>query len=324
MRILIFGAGAIGGYMGVRLAQAGADVTFFARGAHLAAMRERGVTLISEGRTETVRAPCTDDPEEAGPQDYVVVSLKTHALAAAAPQIERLLGPATAIVTAMNGVPWWYFHAHGGPHDGARLASVDPDGAIGRRLDPARAIGCIVYPAASIVAPGTIEHTYSNRFALGEPDGSKSARAAALSQAMIAGGLKCPVRPRIRDDIWIKLWGNLSFNPISALTLATLDRIVSDDGTRAVARAMMVEAQGVAEALGVRFAIDVDRRIAGADEVGAHKTSMLQDLEAGKPMETEALLGAVVEMAGMVGRPVPTCQTVLALLRQRAAVAGLA
>ena len=322
MRVLIFGAGAIGGYMGVRLAQAGADVTFFARGPHLAAMKANGVTLISEGKTETVRARCTDDPLEAGQQDYVIVSLKAHGLTAAAPQIEKLLGPDTAIVTAMNGVPYWYFHGHGGPFDGARLKSVDPDGSIWERLHPRRAIGCIVYPAASIVSPGVIEHTYSNRFTLGEPDGQRSERATALSQIMIKAGLKAPLRPRIRDDIWVKLWGNLSFNPISALTHATLDVIASDPGTRGVARAMMLEAQTVAEKTGVRFLIDVEKRIDGANEVGSHKTSMLQDLEAGKPMEIEALLGAVVEMGGLTGIATPTCDTVLALVRQRAKEAG--
>ena len=252
----------------------------------------------------------------------MIVSLKAHGLTAAAPQIEKLLGPDTAIVTAMNGVPYWYFHAHGGPFDGARLKSVDPDGSIWERLHPRRAIGCIVYPAASIVAPGVVEHTYSNRFTLGEPDGQRSERATALSRTMIKAGLKAPLRPRIRDDIWVKLWGNLSFNPISALTHATLDVVASDPGTRGVARAMMLEAQAVAEKTGVRFPIDVEKRIDGANEVGAHKTSMLQDLEAGKPMEIEALLGAVVEIGGLTGIATPTCDTVLALARQRAKTAG--
>ncbi|MBL8653733.1 MAG: 2-dehydropantoate 2-reductase, partial [Alphaproteobacteria bacterium] len=227
------------------------------------------------------------------------------------------------LVTAMNGVPYWYFHKHGGPHDGKRLESVDPGGALWSKLGPERAIGCVVYPAANILAPGVIEHTYSNRFTLGEPDGSKSERIAALSELMIKGGLKAPVRPRIRDDMWVKLWGNLCFNPLSALTGATLDVITGDPGTRNVARAMMLEAQAVGEALGIKFGIDVEKRIDGASEVGAHKTSMLQDLEAKKPMEIDALLGAVVEMGALTGHDMPACKMVLALVRQRARVAGV-
>jgi 2-dehydropantoate 2-reductase len=323
-RVLIFGAGAIGGYMGVKLAQAGARVTFFARGAHLEAMKRDGVKLISEG-TETIikDANFAGDAREAGEQDFVIVSLKAHGLVAAVDQVASLLGPKTALVTAMNGVPYWYFHKHGGPHDGKRLESVDPGGALWSKLGPERAIGCVVYPAANILAPGVIEHTYSNRFTLGEPDGSKSERIATLSELMIKGGLKAPVRPRIRDDMWVKLWGNLCFNPLSALTGATLDVITGDPGTRAVARAMMLEAQAVGEALGIKFGIDVEKRIDGAAEVGAHKTSMLQDLEAKKPMEIDALLGAVVEMGALTGHEMPACKMVLALVRQRARVAGV-
>jgi 2-dehydropantoate 2-reductase len=323
-RVLIFGAGAIGGYMGVKMAAAGADVTFFARGPHLAAMKANGIKLISEG-TETVitKAKFTDDPVAAGEQDYVIVALKATGLAPAASQIAKLLGKDTAIVTAMNGVPYWYFYKHGGPHDGKKLASVDPDGRLWDTLAPSRAIGCIVYPAADIVAPGVIEHTYSNRFALGEPDGAKSERIQKLADLMIAGGLKAPIRPRIRDDMWVKLWGNLTFNPVSALTTATLDVIAADPGTRAVAKAMMLEGQAVGEAFGIKFAIDVEKRIDGAGEVGAHKTSMLQDLEAKKPMEIDALLGAVVEMGDLVGHPMPACRIVLALVRQRARMAGV-
>ncbi len=323
-RVLIFGAGAIGGYMGVKLAQAGARVTFFARGPHLDAMKRDGIKLISEG-TETIvkDANFAGDARDAGEQDFVIVSLKAHGLVAAVDQIASLLGPKTALVTAMNGVPYWYFHKHGGPYDGKRLESVDPGGALWSKLGPERAIGCAVYPAANILAPGVIEHTYSNRFTLGEPDGSKSERIAALSELMIKGGLKAPVRPRIRDDMWVKLWGNLCFNPLSALTGATLDVITGDPGTRAVARAMMLEAQAVGEALGVKFGIDVEKRIDGAAEVGAHKTSMLQDLEAKKPMEIDALLGAVVEMGALTGHEMPACKMVLALVRQRARVAGV-
>ncbi len=323
-RVLIFGAGAIGGYMGVKLAQAGARVTFFARGAHLEAMKRDGIKLISEGAEIVIKdANFAGDPRDAGEQDFVIVSLKAHGLVAAVDQVASLLGPKTALVTAMNGVPYWYFHKHGGPYDGKRLESVDPGGALWSKFGPERAIGCVVYPAANILAPGVIEHTYSNRFTLGEPDGSKSERIAALSELMIKGGLKAPVRPRIRDDMWVKLWGNLCFNPLSALTGATLDVITGDPGTRAVARAMMLEAQAVGEALGVKFGIDVEKRIDGAAEVGAHKTSMLQDLEAKKPMEIDALLGAVVEMGALTGHDMPACKMVLALVRQRARVAGV-
>lgn len=323
MRVCIFGAGAIGGLMAARLTAKGdAQVTVIARGPHLAAMQANGLKLVSEGQ-ETVSHPrCVATAAEAGPQDYVIVTLKAHSLPGAAAQMQPLFGPETAVVSAVNGVPWWYFHGLGGPHEGRIVESVDPGGEVSRLLPPSRAIGCIVYPAAEVTAPGVIEHTYGDRFSLGEPDGSRSPRAQRLSEALIAAGFKAPVRPRIRDELWVKLWGNLAFNPISALTTATLDVLVADEGQRGVARAMMLEGQRVAEALGIRFAIDVDKRIAGAAEVGAHKTSMLQDLERGRPMEVEALLGAVVELADLVGEPAPTCRTVLALVRARARAAG--
>ena len=327
MKLCIFGAGAIGGLMAAKLAahrENGSDVevTVIARGPHLAAMQARGLTLISEGATTLVHPRCVATAEEAGPQDYVVVTLKAHSLPAAARQMQPLLGPATAIVSAVNGVPWWYFHKLPGPHEGRRVESVDPGGEVSRLLPPERAIGCIIYPAAEVPEPGVIEHSYGDRFTLGEPDGSRSERVAALSAALVAAGFKAPVRPRIRDELWIKLWGNMAFNPLSALTTATLDVITGEAELRAVCRDMMLEGQAVAEALGVRFAIDVDRRIAGAAEVGAHKTSMLQDLERGRPMEIDALLGAVVELAELVALPAPTCRTVLALLRGRARQAG--
>ncbi|MCA3277734.1 MAG: 2-dehydropantoate 2-reductase [Roseomonas sp.] len=323
MKICIFGAGAIGGLMGAKLAAKGdVDVTFIARGPHLAAMRAHGVKLISEGVEQIVHPRCVESAEEAGPQDYVLVTLKAHSLPSAAKQMQPLLGPDTAIVSAVNGIPWWYFHGLGGANEGRIVQSVDPDGQVSALLPPSRAIGCIVYPAAEVTAPGVIEHSYGDRFSLGEPDGSRSPRAQALSEALIAAGFKAPVRPKIRDELWVKLWGNMAFNPISALTTATLDVLTGDEGQRGVARAMMLEGQRVAEALGVRFAIDVDKRIAGAAEVGAHKTSMLQDLERGRPMEIEALLGAVVELADWVGEAAPISRTVLALVRARARAAG--
>jgi 2-dehydropantoate 2-reductase len=309
--------------MGAKLAAKGdVDVTFIARGPHLAAMRENGVKLISEGTEQIVHPRCVESAEEAGPQDYVLVTLKAHSLPSAAKQMQPLLGPDTAIVSAVNGIPWWYFHGLGGAYEGRIVQSVDPDGQVSALLPPSRAIGCIVYPAAEVTAPGVIDHSYGDRFSLGEPDGSRSARAQALSEALIAAGFKAPVRPKIRDELWVKLWGNMAFNPISALTTATLDVLTGDEGQRGVARAMMLEGQRVAEALGVRFAIDVDKRIAGAAEVGAHKTSMLQDLERGRPMEIEALLGAVVELANWVGEAAPISRTVLALVRARARAAG--
>ncbi|PTX54236.1 ketopantoate reductase [Litoreibacter ponti] len=325
MKICIFGAGAIGGYMGVKLAQAGADVSLVARGPHLAAMQEKGLTLIEEGgETTNVAVTASDNPADLGPQDYVIVTLKAHSVPGVVPHMQPLIGPDTTIVSGVNGVPWWYFHKLDGPYEGTRLESVDPGNAQWDGFGPDRVLGCVVYPAAEVSEPGTIKHIEGNRFSLGEPDGSKSDRALALSKALSSAGLKAPVRPRIRDEIWVKLWGNLSFNPISALTHATLDVLCTDPGTRAVARGMMVEAQTIAEALGVKFPIDVDRRIDGGAAVGAHRTSMWQDLDAGRPMEIEALVGAVSELGTLTGHPTPTVDTVLALIRLRAKMAGVA
>lgn len=322
MKIAIFGAGAIGGFMGVKLARAGADVTFIARGPHLAAMQANGVTLRSGGETVTVRPRCVGSAAEAGIQDYVVVTLKAHGLPGAAEQIATMMGPDSALVTGINGVPYWYFYGLDSPYRDRVVQSVDPGGKLWRVLHPRQAIGCVVYPAAEVVEPGVIEHTYGDRFTLGEPDGSRSPRIEALSKLMISAGLKAPVRPKIRDELWVKLWGNLAFNPISALTTATLDRITGDAELRALCRGMMLEAKAVAEALGVRFAIDVDKRIAGGAEVGEHKTSMLQDLERGRPMEIDALLGAVVELGEVVGLSMPLCAAVLGLVRERGRQAG--
>ncbi len=323
MRICIFGAGAIGGYMGAKLAKGGADVSLVARGPHLAAMRARGLTLIEEEGTFTVPVRAAEDPAELGPQDYVVVTLKAHSVPPVVGRMQPLIGPGTTIVSGVNGVPWWYFHGLEGPLAGTRLESVDPGGAQWEGFGPERVLGCVVYPAAEVAEPGVIRHIEGNRFTLGEPTGEKSARAVRLSDALQAVGLKAPVRPRIRDEIWVKLWGNLSFNPISALTHATLDVLCTDTGTRAVARAMMLEAQAIAEALGVKFPIDVDRRIDGGAAVGAHRTSMLQDLDAGRPMEIDALVTAVQELGRLTGVPTPTIDTVLALVRLRARSAGL-
>jgi 2-dehydropantoate 2-reductase len=322
MKICIYGAGAIGGYLGVELALAGEDVTLIARGPHLAAMQENGLKLLIGDEEKVARPVCTDDPERAGPQDYVIVALKAPSAAAIAERISPLLGTDTAVVTASNGIPWWYFHCLEGPWRDHQLKSVDPHGTQWDLIGPARAIGCIVYPACQISEPGVIRHIDSNRFVLGEPDGEKTDRVQKLSEALINANFKAPVRPRIRNEIWVKLWGNLSFNPISALTRATLDVIASDPGTRLVARNMMLEAQSIGEKLGVRFGVDVDRRIDGAAAVGPHKTSMLQDLERGRAMEIDALVTVVQEMGRLTEVPTPTIDLVLALVQQRARQAG--
>ncbi|MGC3936822.1 2-dehydropantoate 2-reductase [Roseobacter sp. EG26] len=324
MKICIFGAGAIGGYMGVKLAQVGADVSLVARGPHLEAMKSRGLTLLEENGVESrVQVQASADPEDLGPQDYVIVTLKAHSVPPVVPKMRPLIGENTTIVSGVNGVPWWYFHKIGGPLEGTRLQSVDPGDAQWNGFGPDRVLGCVVYPAAEVIEPGTVRHIEGNRFSLGEPDGAKSDRAVALSKALMAAGLKAPVRPRLRDEIWVKLWGNLSFNPISALTHATLDVLCTDTGTRNVARGMMVEAQTIAEKLGVRFPIDVERRIDGGAAVGAHRTSMLQDLDADRPMEIDALVGSVQELGRITQTPTPTIDTVLALVQLRARTAGL-
>ncbi|MCH7562542.1 MAG: 2-dehydropantoate 2-reductase [Gemmatimonadetes bacterium] len=321
MKICVYGAGAIGGYLGAELALSGADVTLIARGPHLAAMKQHGVRLQIDGEERIAHPLCTDDPAEAGPQDYVIVTLKAHSVPAIVDVMQPLLGPDTAVVWAVNGVPWWYFHRLEGPWEDHRLESVDPDGVQWDKIGPERAIGCVVYTAAEVLEPGVIRHIEGNRFTLGEPTGEKTVRVQRLSKALIAAGIRAPVR-RIRDEIWLKLWGNLCFNPISALTLETLDVLATEPGTRAVARAMMIEAQAIGEKLGVRFAVDVEKRIDGAAAVGAHRTSMLQDLDKGRPMEIDALVTAVQEMGRLVDEPTPTIDTVLALIRQRARVAG--
>ncbi len=322
MKVCVFGAGAIGGYMGAKLCATDAEVSLIARGPHLTAMETHGLRLREGGKETVLRPLVTQDPAEIGPQDYVIVSLKAHSVPAVVDAMQPLFGPETAVVWAVNGVPWWYFHAHGGPHEGRRLASVDPGDVQWNGIGPGRAIGCVVYPACEVPEPGVIEHVSGDRFTLGEPSGEKTERVSGLSAAMIAGGLKAPVRSNIRDEIWVKLWGNLCFNPISALTHATLDVIATDPGTRALARAMMVEAQAIGEALGVKFPVTVDKRIDGAAAVGAHKTSMLQDLERGRPMEIDALVTAVQEMGRLVNVATPHIDAVLALVQQRAETAG--
>ena len=318
MKICIYGAGAIGGYLGAGLALQGADVTLIARGPHLAAMKENGLKLIKDGEIHVADVQAFEDPAEAGPQDYVIVTLKAHSVPPIADQFASLFHNETAVVWGVNGIPWWYFHDLEGDYTGRRIECLDPGNVLWDNLGPERMIGCAVYPAAEVPEPGVIEHVEGDRFSLGEPSGGKTERIIALSEALIAAGFKAPVRPKIRNELWVKLWGNLSFNPISALTHATLETIGTDMGTREIARRMMLEGQAIGEALGVRFAIDVDKRIKGAVEVGAHKTSMLQDLERGRPMEIDALVTAVQEMGRMVGVETPYIDAILALVRQRA------
>ena len=323
-KIAIYGAGAIGGFLGVQLSLAGYDVSLIARGAHLKAMKKNGLKLLIDGEERIAKdCFCTDDPAEAGPQDYVIVGLKSHQAYDAAGRFKPMLGPDTAVVTAMNGVPWWYFHKLKGPYENYHLDSVDPGSWQWKTLGPERAIGCVVYPATEIIEPGVIKHVYGNKFTLGEPSGETTGRIQILSDAMNASGLKAPIRDNIRDDIWIKLWGNLCFNPISALTGATLDVVATEPATRILARSMMMEAQAVGEALGVHFRVDVHRRINGAADVGPHKTSMLQDLENGKPMEIDALVTSVQEMGRLVGVETPYIDAVLGLIQQRGKSLGL-
>jgi 2-dehydropantoate 2-reductase len=323
MKVCIYGAGAIGGYLGVQLARAGADVSLVARGAHLAAMRESGLKLLIGDQEHVVRPRCTDNPAELGPQDFVIICLKAHSITGVLAQMQPLLGPRTRVVTAVNGIPYWYFHRHGGRYEGSTLESIDPGGRQWKELGPERAIGCIVYPATEIEAPGVIRHVYGDRFPLGEPSGEITADVERLSQLFVAAGMQAPVLDRIRDEIWLKLWGNVCLNPISALTCATLDVICSDPATRALSKAIMLETQAIAETFGVKFRVDVERRIEGARKVGAHKTSMLQDLERGRPMEIDPLVSVVQEMARLTGIATPALDTVLALVSQRAKLAGL-
>ncbi|MSP51927.1 MAG: 2-dehydropantoate 2-reductase [Alphaproteobacteria bacterium] len=323
MRIAIIGAGAIGGYIGAGLALAGEDVTLVARGPHLAAIQRNGLKLLIGGQEKLARPKAIENPADAGTQDAVFVTLKAHQVPAMAERLRPLLGPDTAVVFAVNGVPWWYFYKLPGPWENRRLESIDPGNKQWDLIGPERAIGCVVYPACEVIEPGVIKHVEGDRFTLGEPDGSRSERLKRIASAMIAAGFKVPARSNIRSEIWMKLWGNLAFNPLSALTHATLDVIATAPGTRAIARAMMVEAQAVAEKLGIAFVIDVDRRIQGAAEVGAHKTSMLQDLERGRPLEIDALVTVVAELGRLVGVASPTIDTILALVSQRARIASV-
>jgi 2-dehydropantoate 2-reductase len=322
VKICIYGAGAIGAWLGVELSLAGEDVTLIARGPHLEAMQRNGVRLLIDGEEKVAHPKCVEDPAEAGPQDYVIITLKAHSLPGIADKLAPLLGPDTAVVTGVNGIPWWYFYKLEGPYENHKLQSIDPGGRFWDAVGPERAIGFVVYPAAEIAEPGVIRHIEGNRYTMGEPDGQPSERCDSLCAAMKEAGFVARVRNNIRDDIWIKLWGNLCFNPISALTHATLDKVAGEEGTGNVCRLMMLEAQEIGERLGASFRVSVDKRIAGGAAVGAHKTSMLQDLELGRPMEIDALVTVVQELGRLVDVPTPTIDVVLALIQQRARVAG--
>jgi 2-dehydropantoate 2-reductase len=317
MRIAIVGAGAIGGYLGAKLALAGDDVTLIARGANLAALQQNGLTLIgqdgSELRATNVKA--VERMGDAGIQDSVFLTVKAHQIAPIAADIQLLCDANTSIVTMQNGIPWWYFWKHGGTLEGRQLESVDPGGKIAAHIDAARIVGSVVYPAAMLTSPGVVEVVEGNRFGLGEPSGEISQRVKELSQSLTAAGFKAPVTTDIRAEIWLKLWGNLSFNPISALTHATLVRICQFPPTRELAAAMMEEAQAIANRLGITFKLGIEKRIAGAEKVGAHKTSMLQDVEAGRPIELEALVGSVVELARLTGVDTPRLDSMYALMQ---------
>ena len=313
MKICVVGAGAIGGYLAVRLAAAGHEVSVIARGPHLAAIRQRGLTLVESGEQTTVApAAATDDLRELGAHDIVLLALKAHQIAPVAVDLAGLLAPGGVIVTLQNGIPWWYFQKLEGEFAGRVVEAVDPGGALSRTIDPDRLIGCIAYPAAVIAEPGVIRHVEGNRFPVGELDGTESERVRRVSEALTGAGFKARILDDIRSEIWLKLWGNLTFNPISAMTHATLVDICQFPLSRELAAAMMTEAQAVGERLGAGFRVTMERRINGAEAVGKHKTSMLQDVEAGKPLEIDGMLGAVVELADATGIAVPALRTLYA------------
>lgn len=324
-KICIFGAGAIGGYMAHALIKAGADVSLIARGPHLEGLRDNGLTLIKEGVAETLPVRATDTPEELGRQDYVISALKAHSVAPVIDRFKPLLADHTALVPAVNGIPWWYFYKAGSDSamENRWLETSDPRGVQWAAFGPERAIGCVVYPACEISAPGQITLKSGDRFTLGEPDGQRSERVMKLSELMRAGGLRAPVKPRLRDEIWIKLWGNCSFNPVSALTGASLDLIGNDPASRAVIRDAMIECRKVGLAVGARFNVDIERRIQGGADIIGHKPSTRHDVELGRPMELDALTSTVLELARRLEIETPTLNAISALVRLQGSVLGL-
>ncbi len=317
MKIAIIGAGAIGGFVGAQLASAGEDVTFIARGATLGELKERGIRVIMNDGTERAvpRVKATSNYAEAGPQDIVVLALKAHQVEAVAGDVPKLFGPETVVVPMQNGIPFWYFHKHGGALEGSAVTSVDPNGAIRRNIPCERVIGCVVYPATELMGPCVIKQIEGNRFPVGDLDGTESERVKRVSECFARGGMQSPILSDIRAEMWVKLWGNMTFNPMSALSRATLAAICQYPPTRELARAMMTEAQAIGTKLGVTFRVPIEKRIAGAERVGHHKTSMLQDVEAGRPLETDALLGSVIELGRMTKTPTPHLDSVYALTK---------
>jgi 2-dehydropantoate 2-reductase len=315
VRIVIAGAGAIGGYIGAKLAQAGAEVVLFARGAHLRAMQERGLRVVSADGDFLVRPQVSDNLAAIGTADVVFLGVKAHSLTSMAPSLRPLFGPDTVVVSTQNGIPWWYFQGYGGELDGLRLERVDPGGVIASSIEPRRIIGSLAYFATDITEPGVIHHTEGNRISFGEPGGEKTERIRSLTSALSAAGFRCPMTTRIRHEIWVKLLGNASLNPISVITGGTLEQLTRHPEVSRLVRAVMVEAEAVAAKLGIELPITIDQRIAGAEKVGAHKTSMLQDYESGRPMELEAVVGAVVELGERLGVPMPSTSAVYACVK---------
>jgi 2-dehydropantoate 2-reductase len=312
VRIVIAGAGAIGGYIGARLAKVGADVVLFARGPHLQAMRDRGLCVVSPDGDFEVKAEVTGDLNAIGHADVVFLGVKAHSLTMLAPQLRPLLGPDTVVVSTQNGIPWWYFQGYGGELDGLHLERVDPGGVIAAAIEPRRVVGSLAYFSTDVAEPGIIHHTEGNRISFGEPDGTRTERTKRIAEALIAAGFRCPVTTRFRHEIWVKLLGNVAFNPISALTGGTLEELARHPEVSKVVRDLMIETEAVAARLNIELPISIEQRMAGAGKVGAHKTSMLQDFEAGRPMELEAIVGAVVELGERLGIAMPATRTVYA------------
>ena len=323
MRVAVLGAGAIGAYVGAALARGGTEVHLIARGANLEAMRNNGVKVRSPRGDFEAHPPATDDSREIGPVDFVFLGLKAHSYATCGPLLEPLLHEETAVVAAQNGIPWWYFHRLEGPYEGRRIEAVDPGGAVSTVIPPDRAIGCVAWPGTTLAEPGVVEHLEGTRFSIGEPDASISARCEQFSEAMVAGGLKCPVEERLRDDIWVKLMGNVAFNPLSILTRATLAAMCGYEPTRDLVAKIMGESLEIARAVGAEPAISIEKRLEGAEGVGEHKPSTLQDLEADKPLELAALIDAVVELADLTDVEAPSLRAVAAASGLLAETLGL-
>jgi 2-dehydropantoate 2-reductase len=323
MRVAVLGAGAIGAYVGAALARGGTDVHLIARGENLEAMRRNGVKVLSDRGDFEAHPPATDDPSEVGPVDFVFLGLKANSYATCGNLLDPLLGDDTAVIAAQNGIPWWYFHGVDGPYAGRRIETVDPDGAVTETIPPERAIGCVVYAGTELEAPGVVRHLEGTRFTIGEPNRTLSERCRAFSEAMIAGGLKCPIEEDVRDEIWVKLMGNVAFNPLSALTRSTMAQICRHEQSRELVARMMGETLEIAEAVGAHPQISIEKRLRGAEKVGEHKTSTLQDLEAGKPLELAAIIGAVVELADLTGIEAPALRAVAAASTLLAKTLGL-